>query len=66
LLKIEVVGGNYMPAELLEEPVEVEEMPREIPKAFATDAVEKEPAMAKSLWRKVFESHEEFLGCTPD
>jgi len=55
-----------MPAELLEKPVEVEEMPREIPKAFATGAVEKEAATGKSLWRKVFEGHEEFLGCTPD
>jgi hypothetical protein len=60
-----------MPAELLERPVVVEEVPPEIPKATAigqpiATLVEKDAAPEKSLWRKIFEGHEKFLGCTPD
>ncbi|MFY9979763.1 MAG: hypothetical protein WA252_01065 [Candidatus Sulfotelmatobacter sp.] len=59
-----------MPAELLEKPVEAEETSREIPKATSAQrpglAAGEAAESNRSLWRKVFEGHEEFLGCTPD
>jgi hypothetical protein len=60
-----------MPAELLERPVVVEEVAAESPKASVigqpiATVVEKDAAPEKSLWRKIFEGREEFLGCTPD
>lgn len=58
-----------MPAELVER-VEVERASGEIPKSdsvqrpgfAATEATEPD----KSLLKRIFEGHEEFLGCTPD
>ena len=59
-----------MPAELLEKPVEVEAASREIPKSASVQrpglAASEAAESNKSLWRKVFEGREEFLGCTPD
>jgi len=60
-----------MPAELLEKPVEVEKISKDNLNAVR-DAVSQSgnPEAAtqprKSLLRKIFEGHEEFLGRTPD
>jgi hypothetical protein len=59
-----------MPAQLLEKPIAVEETSREIPKSASLQrpglAASEGAEPNKSLWRKIFEGHEEFLGCTPD
>jgi len=61
-----------MPAEILEKPTEVEEVAEQNPEAAtfpspAVLAVEQPKARpVKSLWRRIFEGHEEFLGWTPD
>lgn len=60
-------GGNHMPTELLEKPVEVDEDSLEVPKPAAqvrNEGIKSTPK--KSLAGKIFENHQEFLGCTPD
>lgn len=64
--------GNHMPAEILEKPADVEELSGQIVKDTTAvrvnrPTIEQPPAEpAKSLWRRIFEGHEEFLGWTPD
>ncbi len=65
-----------MPAELLEQEAEVAEVPREISKPgtvqqTAVNTVEPQTASQrtagkKSIWREIFEGHEDLLGWTPD
>lgn len=55
-----------MPAELLEKPVEVVEKSQEILLAVSQAANQDVAKQPKSLLHKIFEGHEEFLGCTPD
>jgi len=62
-----------MPAELLEKEAEVAEVPGKISERgavpqTAASTVEERPDQAakKSIWRTIFEGHEEFLGWTPD
>jgi len=60
-----------MATELLEEPIELEEV-REVVKGKSVPAParELEPGVqaqrTKSRWQEVFEGYEEFLGLTPD
>ncbi len=58
-----------MPTGLIENPLEVEEESREVSKPVAKTEAREEvvaPAPKKSLARRIFEGHEDFLGCTPD
>ena len=60
-----------MPTELLEKVAEVEEPVKEVA-TIQSSALSASETRAKSavsrgtIWRKIFEDHEEFLGWTPD
>jgi hypothetical protein len=64
-----------MPAELLEKEAEVAEVPRNISEGVAVpqtvvstaqETADQRILGKKSIWREIFEGHQEFLGWTPD
>ncbi len=56
-----------MPAELLERPIEVEDVSREpVVQRSVANPKAATPQPPKTIWRKIFEGHEEFLGWTPE
>jgi hypothetical protein len=61
-----------MPADLLEQQAEVDRAFQELDRNAAQENAPKRRdqrspgTTRKTMWRKVFEGHEEFLGLTPD